>query len=55
MLTITATPKMSPLVMRTRLDADMTDEEFFEFCQLNPELRIERTAEGEIIISIVVF
>jgi Uma2 family endonuclease len=28
----------------------MTDEEFFEFCQLNAEWRIERTAEGELII-----
>ncbi len=28
----------------------MNDEEFFEFCQLNPELRIERTSEGDIII-----
>ncbi len=27
----------------------MNDEEFFEFCQLNPELRIERTSEGDII------
>lgn len=29
---------------------DMNDDEFFEFCQLNRELRIERTSEGEIII-----
>jgi Uma2 family endonuclease len=28
----------------------MNDEEFFEFCQLNPELRIERTSEGDIIV-----
>jgi Uma2 family endonuclease len=28
----------------------MTDEEFFAFCQLNAEWRIERTAEGELII-----
>jgi Uma2 family endonuclease len=28
----------------------MTDEELFEFCQLNAEWRIERTAEGELIL-----
>jgi Uma2 family endonuclease len=28
----------------------MDDREFFEFCRLNPELRIERTSEGELII-----
>jgi Uma2 family endonuclease len=28
----------------------MNDEEFFEFCQLNPDLRIERTSEGDIIV-----
>jgi Uma2 family endonuclease len=28
----------------------MSDEEFFEFCQLNPELRIERSSEGDLIV-----
>jgi len=28
----------------------MNDEEFFKFCQLNPELRIERTSGGDIIV-----
>lgn len=28
----------------------MTDDEYFDFCQANPDLRLERTAEGEIII-----
>lgn len=28
----------------------MNDEEYFEFCQLNPELRIERTTEGDIVV-----
>ena len=28
----------------------MNDEEFFEFCQLNPELRIERSSGGDIIV-----
>lgn len=34
-----------------RLDAkDMSSEEFFAFCQLNNDLRIERTADGQMII-----
>lgn len=28
----------------------MNDEEFFRFCQLNPELRIERTSGGDILV-----
>jgi Uma2 family endonuclease len=28
----------------------MNNHEFFEFCQANPELRIERTSEGDLII-----
>jgi Uma2 family endonuclease len=28
----------------------MSDDEFFEFCRVNRELRIERTAEGDLII-----
>lgn len=28
----------------------MNDDEFFQFCQLNPELRIERTSEGDILV-----
>ena len=28
----------------------MNDQEFYEFCQLNPELRIERTSEGDIVV-----
>ena len=29
---------------------DMSDEEFYEFCSLNQDHRIERTAEGDILI-----
>ena len=28
----------------------MSDHEFFEICQLNQDLRIERTSEGDLII-----
>ncbi len=30
----------------------MDDEEFFQFCQLNPTLRIERTTEGHINVTV---
>jgi Uma2 family endonuclease len=32
------------------LGRPMTDDEFFEFCQVNRKLRIERTREGDIIV-----
>jgi len=36
------------VVLRTRPAFDLDDEQFFEFCRLNDELRIERSAEGDI-------
>ena len=42
--------EQEPLVVRTRPVIEMDDEQFFQFCQLNRDLRIERTAEGDIII-----
>ncbi len=36
--------------IRIRNRRSMTDDEYFEFCALNRRVRIERTAEGEIII-----
>ena len=29
----------------------MSDDEFFEFCQRHPDLRIERTSEGDLIVT----
>lgn len=40
----------SPIVLRMPLDVRMTDEQFFEFCQLNRDLRIERNKLGELLI-----
>jgi Uma2 family endonuclease len=37
------------IILRGPLITAFTDEEFFQFCQDNPDLRVERTAEGEII------
>lgn len=39
---------MMPNPLRLRLE--LTDEQFFEMCQANHDLRFERTAEGEVII-----
>lgn len=39
-----------PLVVQFHPVIEMTDDQFCEFCQINRELRIERTAEGEVII-----
>src|SRR5438067_611959 len=41
----------SPLVVRMRPVVDMDDEQFFLFCQQNDMLRIERTAEGDLIVQ----
>lgn len=39
-----------PLILHGAVVANFTDEDFFDFCQANPDLRIERNAQGEIII-----
>ena len=40
----------SPLVVQIPPSMQMTDEQFFDFCQVNRELRIERNQFGEISI-----
>ncbi len=42
--------EISPLVLQMSPALDMTDEQFFAFCQQNRDYRIERTATGEISI-----
>jgi Uma2 family endonuclease len=37
-----------PLVLRTRPVLDLTEDQFFAFCQLNGDLQIERNAEGDL-------
>ena len=44
------TTLMEPLVLRARPALTPTDDEFFEFCRQNDDLRIEQTAQGEWII-----
>lgn len=45
-------PTVSPTALRLRLPtaARLSDEAFFEFCRLNRDLHIERTAEGDVLI-----
>ncbi|WP_246010704.1 Uma2 family endonuclease [Hymenobacter perfusus] len=38
------------ITLRSPVLANMSDDEFFDFCQLNADLRIERTAQHEILI-----
>ena len=40
----------SPLVLQIPSSMQMTDEQFFEFCQVNRDLRIERNKFGELLI-----
>lgn len=40
----------SPIVLRIPPQMQMTEEEFFEFCQINGDLRIERNKSGELLI-----
>jgi Uma2 family endonuclease len=39
-----------PLVLRMRPVLDLSEDQFFELCQLNRDLRIERNAAGELLI-----
>lgn len=40
----------SLVVVQLRPAIDMTDDQFYELCQLNRDLRMERTVKGELII-----
>ena len=42
--------EQAPMVVHPIPSHRMDDDEFFEFCQLNGDLRIERSAEGDIIL-----
>jgi Uma2 family endonuclease len=42
--------EVRPIALRLNPVINLTDDQFFEICRLNRELRIERTAEGELLI-----
>jgi Uma2 family endonuclease len=50
MTTLLIQIKTSPLTVNLPALVQMTDEQFYEFCQANRDLRIERSANGEVII-----
>jgi Uma2 family endonuclease len=47
-----AIPQVEPtaLLVHLRPVIELTEDQFFEFCQINHDLRIERTAEGDLVI-----
>lgn len=53
MATITQTREIlgePPLVLRLSPVVNLTDDQFLQFCSLNGDLRIERTARGDLIV-----
>lgn len=50
MTTLLIQTESVPLTVNFPSLVQMTDEQFYEFCQANRDLRIERTARGEVII-----
>ena len=41
---------MTALILNLHPIIELTDEQFFQICRNNRDLRLERTAEGELII-----
>jgi Uma2 family endonuclease len=50
MLTTSTHGEGWPVVLQMRPVVQLDDSQFFEFCQLNRDWRIERTAEGELVV-----
>lgn len=50
MLTTSIPSSGWPVVLQMSPIVDLDDEQFFAFCQLNRDWRIERTAEGELVV-----
>jgi Uma2 family endonuclease len=42
--------EIPPMVLRLAPVIDMSDEQFFELCHLNRDLRLERTSQGDLVI-----
>jgi Uma2 family endonuclease len=49
-MTAVDTGGLPPMILHTRPAFEMSDECFFNFCQVNREWRIERDAQGEVFI-----
>ncbi|MGO9275853.1 MAG: Uma2 family endonuclease [Terriglobia bacterium] len=53
MATVPETVETEPLVVRMPSSVtEMSDNQFFDFCLVNRELRIERTTDGDIVIML---
>jgi Uma2 family endonuclease len=50
MADVLAQIEIHPVTVRLRPIFNLTDDQLYEFCQLNGELRIERTGQGELLI-----
>ncbi|MEH1966852.1 Uma2 family endonuclease [Nostoc sp.] len=50
MTTLLIQTESTPLMVNFPFLVQMTNEQFYEFCQANEDLRIERSANGEVII-----
>lgn len=50
MTTLVIQTESVPLTVNLPMQLEMTTAEFYEFCQANRDLRIERSANGEVII-----
>jgi Uma2 family endonuclease len=42
--------RVSPWMLHLRPAVELTDDQFFHLCQINRDLRLERTAEGDLIV-----
>jgi Putative restriction endonuclease len=50
MTTLLIQSEQTPMTVNFPLIAQMTTEQFYEFCLANRDLRIERTATGDVIV-----
>jgi Uma2 family endonuclease len=47
---VTLPEEILPVKLTFDAEAQMNDDEYFDFCMANPNVRFERTSEGEIVI-----
>lgn len=50
MRTVVFPEEALPAKLKLNPECPLTDDEYFDFCMANPDLGLERTAEGEIVI-----
>jgi Uma2 family endonuclease len=50
MASISSSVEISPLVLQFEPAIALSDDQFFDFCQLNRDWQIERNAQGELVV-----